>query len=243
MGALLVEDVERDRRAGAHRHVVRRALDQRVFEHAQHVQRDGRGRAHHAGAQAMRADDGRAFEHAGADALARHLQQAEMRNAADLDAGAVVLQRVLHPPFDGAIVAAFLHVDEVDDDQAGEVAQSELAGDLVRRLEVGAQRGVLDVVLAGRTPRVDVDGDQRLGLVDDDVAARLQRHLVGEHRVELRFDARLGEHRLAVAVGHDALDVGRHQQAHEVARFAEARLRRRRRSPRPPSSRGRGSPA
>ena len=124
-----------------------------------------------------------------------------MRNAADLDAGPVVLQRVLQAPFDGAIVAAFLHVDEVDDDQAGEIAQAQLAGDFVGGLEIGAQRGVLDIVLAGRAAGVDVDGDQRLGLVDDDVAARLQRHLVGEHRVELRFDAGLGEHRLRVAIG------------------------------------------
>ena len=197
MRALLVEDVERDGRAGAHRHVVRGALDQRVLEHAQHVQRDGGGRAHDAGAHAMRAHDGRAFEHAGADALARHFQQAEMRDAADLDARAVVLQRVLHAPLDRAIVAPLLHVDEVDDDEAGEVAQAKLAGDFVGRLEIGAQRRVLDIVLARRAARVDVDGDQRLGLVDDDVAARLQRHLVGEHRVELRLDAGLGEHRLA----------------------------------------------
>ena len=123
-----------------------------------------------------------------------------MRDAADLDAGAIVLQRVLDAALDRAVVALLLHVDEVDDDEAGEVAQAELPGDFVRRLEVGAERRVLDIVLAGRAARVDVDGDQRLGLVDDDVAARLQRHLIGEHRVELRLDAGLGEHRLRVAV-------------------------------------------
>jgi hypothetical protein len=34
---------------------------------------------------------------------------------------------------------ALLHVDEVDDDQAAEVAQAQLAGDLVGRLEVGVE--------------------------------------------------------------------------------------------------------
>ncbi len=57
-----------------------------------------------------------------------------MRDAADLDAGAVVLQRILQPPFDRAVVALLVHVDEVDDDQAGEVAQPQLARDLRRRL-------------------------------------------------------------------------------------------------------------
>ena len=152
------------------------ALDQRLLERAQDVQRDRRRRAHDAGAGAVRAGHRRDFQHAGADALARHLQQAERRDAADLDAGAVVLEAVLQLLLDRAVVALLLHVDEVDDDQAGEVAQAQLAGDLLGGFEVGLERRVLDVVLAGRAAGVDVDGDQRLGLVDDDVAAGLQRH-------------------------------------------------------------------
>jgi hypothetical protein len=38
---------------------------------------------------------------------------------------------------DRAVVAVLLHVDEVDDDQAGKVAQAQLAGDFLGRLEVG----------------------------------------------------------------------------------------------------------
>ena len=91
-----------------------------------------------------------------------------MRDAADLDARAVVLQRILEAPLDRAIVAGFLHVDEIDDDQAGEVAQAQLARDFVGRLEIGAQRRVLDIVLARRAAGIDVDRDQRFGLVDDD---------------------------------------------------------------------------
>src|SRR6185437_7860786 len=226
IGALLVEDVERDRGAGAHRDIVGRALDQGVLEHAQHMQRDRGGRPYDARALAVRADHGRAFENAGADALTRHFQEAEVRDAADLDAGAVVLQRVLDAPLDRAIVARFLHVDEVDHDEPGEVAQAQLARDLVGGLEIGAQRRVLDIVLPRRSPRVDVDRHQRFGLVDDDVAARFQRHLVGEHRVELRFDAGLGEHRRAVAIELHAVDVARHQEAHELPGLAIARLAR-----------------
>ena len=140
-----------------------------------------------------------------------------MRDPADLDARAVVLERVLHPPLDRAVVARLLHVDEVDDDQARQIAQTKLARDLVRGLQIGAERGVLDIVFARRAARVDVDRDQRLGLVDDDIAAGLQRDLIGEHRVELGLDARLGEHRLGVAIGHDRLDVIGHEQAHERA--------------------------
>ena len=44
------------------------------------------------------------------------------------------LQRVLQRALDGAVVALLVHVDEVDDDQAGEVAQPQLPRDFVGRL-------------------------------------------------------------------------------------------------------------
>jgi hypothetical protein len=95
-----------------------------------------------------------------------------MRDAADLDARAVVLQRILELALDRAVVALLLHVDEVDDDQAGEVAQAQLAGDssAASRLVWSA----VSSILCSRVERPEFTsiGDQRLGLVDDDVAAR-----------------------------------------------------------------------
>src|SRR5262245_43106768 len=101
-----------------------------------------------AGAAAMRAFVGRAFEHARADALARHLEQAEMRDAADLDPRAVVLEAFLEPALHRTVVAVFIHVDEVDHDETRKITQAELARDLFRGFEIGLERGVLDVVLA-----------------------------------------------------------------------------------------------
>ena len=112
----------------------------------------------------------------------RHLQQAEGGDAADLDAGAVGLELVLELLLDGGVVAPVLHVDEVDDDEAGEVAQAHLARGLLGGLHVGLERGVLDRGLAGGAAGVDVDGDQRLGDVDDDVAAGLELDGRVEHR-------------------------------------------------------------
>jgi len=48
--------------------------------------------------------------------------------------GAVVLEGFLQPALDRAIVALLVHVDVVDDDQAGEIAQAQLPGDLLGRL-------------------------------------------------------------------------------------------------------------
>jgi hypothetical protein len=54
------------------------------------------------------------------------------------------------PPLHGPLIAVLLHVDEIDHDQPGQVAQSKLTRDLLGRLEVGAERRLLDVALARR---------------------------------------------------------------------------------------------
>ena len=99
--------------------------------------------AAHAGA--ARADDVARFAERRTQALARHLQQAEARDAPDLDARAVLLHGIAQSVFDVALVLLRLHVDEVDDDQAAEVAQAQLARDFVRGFEVGVDRGGFDV--------------------------------------------------------------------------------------------------
>jgi hypothetical protein len=166
-----------------------------------------------------------------------------MRDPADLDAGAVVLQAILHPLFNRAVVAVFFHVDEVDDDQSGKVTQAQLAGHFFGCFQVGLQRRVLDRVFAGRAARVDIDGNQRLGLVDDDVATRFERHLRLQHPVELCFDARTREDRVQVAIGLNHLGVARHQHLHEVLRFAIAFLAGNNDFARCPCCRGHGSTA
>ena len=163
------------------------ALAAFFLDAAQHVDRGVFGAANVAGAAAMRAGDEAGFGQRRAQPLPAHFQQAEMADVADLDARAVVLQRVFHAPFDHRVMALGLHVDEVDDNQAGEVAQPQLARRFIGGLQVGAQRCFLNIPLARRTPRVHVDRDQRLGLVDDQITARTQLHDRLQHGVELRF--------------------------------------------------------
>ncbi len=140
--------------------------------------REGAGfhRAHAAGAGAVLADVGRTFQDAGTAALAADLHQAEGRDLAHLHAGAVVLESILQLLLDGPVVLRLIHVDEVDDDQAGQVAQAELARGFLGGLEVGLEGGGLDVPLTRGAAGVHVDGDQGLGLIDHQVAARAQGH-------------------------------------------------------------------
>jgi hypothetical protein len=60
------------------------------------------------------------------------------------------------------------HVDEVADDEPAQVAETELAADLVDGLDVGLVGVGLGVLGAAAAARVDVDGDEGLGLFDDE---------------------------------------------------------------------------
>ena len=83
-------------------------------------------------------------------------------------ASAVVFERVAKPVLDVPLIFRALHVDEVDDDEAAEVAQTQLARDFIGRFEIGIEGGGLDVAAFGGPGGIDVDRDQRLGVVDDD---------------------------------------------------------------------------
>ena len=99
-----------------------------------------------------------------------------------------------------------------------------MARGLLGRLEVGSQRRRLDVPLARGAARVDVDGHQGLGLVDDQVPTGLQWR---DRRIDLRqmiLDPMLDEQGRGLAVGLNLTSLGRHQHPHEVAGLAETRL-------------------
>ena len=224
VAALLVQQIGRDgqRHAGADDGA---ALLERFFlDHAQNGERQGFDVADAPLPQAARADFRGEVLEGGPQALARHFHQPEARDAADLHAGAVGLQRVAHLRLDGAVIASRHHVDEVDDDQPADVAQPQLPGDFLGGFEIGVEGGFLDVGALGRPGGVDVDGNQRFGGVDDDAAARVQLHFVLEGGLDLAFDLEAVEqgHRLVVEL--DALLVLRHHRVDELVRLVEGVL-------------------
>src|SRR5829696_5527700 len=130
---------------------------------------------------------GEVGQQAFADALARHLHQAEIGDVEDLRARLVAGERVTEGVDDLAAVLADLHVNEVDHDDAADVAEAKLAGDLLCRLEIVVEDGRLEVrvrrtdVLA----RVHVDHGERFGVFDDQRAAGRQPDLAVERLVQL----------------------------------------------------------
>jgi hypothetical protein len=76
-------------------------------------------------------------------------------------------------------------------------------------LEIGLEDGLLEVALADVAARVHVDRRERLALVDDQVAARLEPDLLAEVLVDAPFEALLVEQRHACRRrGRGAASVG-----------------------------------
>ncbi len=215
--ALLVQQVIGDLHRGLDQHLPGVLLHRMLFGDADDRQRQRLDAAHAAVAVAARADDLAGFTQARAQALAAHFQQAEARDAADLDARAVVLQRVGQAVLDLTLVLVGGHVDEIDDHQAAQVAQAQLAGHFLGRFQVGLERGVLDVAALGGARGVDVDGGQRFGLVDHDRAARRQAHVALVGAFDLRFDLEAVEQRDVVLVMLELAQGLRHHLLHELA--------------------------
>src|SRR5205085_4758730 len=111
------------------------------------------------------------------DALARHLDQPELGDVEDLRLGLVAGEGLAERPDHLVAVLADLHVDEVDDDDAADVAQAQLAGDLVGRLHVVLEDRLLEARAAHVLAGVDVDDGERLGALDHERAARREPDL------------------------------------------------------------------
>ena len=138
-----------------------------------------------------------------ARALARHLHQAQLGDLEDVAPHLVLLEGGIERVHDVLLVSRIHHVDEVDDDDAPDVAESQLIDDLPSGLEVGREDGFLMVVFSDVPSGVHVDRRQGLSLVDDDVATGLEPHSPLEGAADGLLDAVLIEERLRCVVQLD----------------------------------------
>ena len=148
------------------------------------------------------------------DSLAVDLEQSVGADPADAEARLVGLHRVLHRLLDLAPVARAPHVDEIDDDQAADVAQPELPADFRRGLDVRADGGLLLTRALLGASRVHVDGREGFGRVDHDRAARGQVGAPFEDVLDLRFQVVDREQRPAAGVAVEGRLAARHEGAH-----------------------------
>ena len=125
------------------------------------------------------------------------------------------MQGVAQTVFNFALVLGCFHVDKVDHHQAAKVAQTQLARDFIGGFTVGAQCGFFDVVALGGARRIDVDGYQSFSVVDDDCAARWQRHIAPIGGFDLVLNLETREQRHVILIELDLVHIARHDGGHE----------------------------
>src|SRR6266852_386858 len=141
-------------------------------------------------------------------ALARDADQAEFVEGQRLGWGFVLLEGLLQRHKNFFAVAALLHVDEVDHDDAAEVAEANLTDDFLHGFEVGFDDGVLEArgALADEFAGVDVDGHEGFGWVVEVLAPGLRPGFGAQRFVQLVLDAELLEDRRFLGVELDLVD-------------------------------------
>ena len=121
--ALLVQDVERHFRRQQEAQHLGLAANPGLLGEPERLQRAGFGRAHRAQALAGGADLRAELLQARPEPLPRELHQPEHADLAELDPRPVDLQGVPETALDRALVAVLRHVDEVDDDEPGQIPE------------------------------------------------------------------------------------------------------------------------
>src|SRR5512146_2943838 len=191
-------------------HVVATAAAGLAMDSAQDLGGERRHGLDHASALAVRTGVGQQLLEALASALAGHLDQPEFGNLERRGARLVAPLRLAQRVADLLAIGLARHVDEVDDDDPADVAQAQLLDHFLDRLEVGPQHGLVLVGLADEAPGVDVDRGERFGLVENQVAARLEPDLAVERALDLRLDLEVIENRLGALVHRQARAQSRH---------------------------------
>ena len=224
MFALLVHQIVRNCDWCTNQDLFRAAANTLFFQLAKNGERNVVVRTQQTGAMTMRAWLGGRFDHTRTQTLAAHFQKTKARNATDLNTGTIGFQFVLQTFFNSRVVLALIHIDEVDNNQTGQIAQTQLASNLFGRFKVGLERGFLDRAFFGRFARVHIDRNKCFSHADHNVAARFQLNGRIEHCTKIAFHLIAGEKRQSLLVVLHVLCVGRHDHLHEVLGHAVSTL-------------------
>ncbi|MNO90501.1 hypothetical protein D3C76_820230 [compost metagenome] len=120
-----------------------------------------------------------------------------------------------------ALMLFIFHVDEVDDDDAADVAQAQLPGNGGSGFKVGLEDSFFKVAMADEGTGVDVDGGHCLSGVDHQIATGLERHLALQGTLNLVFDTVQVKDRPLARVMLEPIGNLRHQFADELRGFLE----------------------
>src|SRR3990172_5195628 len=173
---------------GADLKVRRLTLDHQPLRLPQNLMGDGGDGPEQAGSPAVGTAHAEGADETLLDPLAGHLDQAQFREESDVGGRAVGSEALLEFGDHPVPVILPRHVDEVDDDNPPQVPEAHLTGNLARRFQIRLEDGLFEVVFADVAPGVDIDRDQRLGLLDDEIPPRFQPDLGPQGLFDLALD-------------------------------------------------------
>ena len=124
-----------------------------------------------------------------ARAFPGHLDQAQLGESVYGYARAISGERFPEFGEDGVLVFLAVHVDEVNNDDAAEIAQSQLPRDGLGSFEIGFENSVIETSPRHKCTGIYIDGDQRLGLVDNDVSTGFQIYAAFQTTFDFILDA------------------------------------------------------
>ena len=122
-------------------------------------------------------------------ALSRHFDKPELSEVTNRHAGTVRGNGTAKFRQHRLAMLVASHVDKVDDDDATEIAQTELPRDNLSRLQIGFKDRIAEVSFPDEPPRIDVNGRHGFRLIEDEIAAAFQIHTTLESASDFLFNA------------------------------------------------------
>ena len=146
-----------------------------------------------------------------------HLHEAQFGNPENVRSRLVPRDGFLEGFAHGLSIGSFFHVDQVDDDDAADIAESKLVDADSRCLKIGFQDRLFVILLAYKAPGVHIDGREGFGLIEDQVATRFQPNPTLETPTDLGLESETVEDRLGAVVElHARREFGLQDAAHEL---------------------------
>ena len=149
-------------------------------------------------------------------ALACHFDQTQLCKPVDRHAGTIARQRFAELVEHGVAMLFAIHVDKIDDNDAAQIAQSQLARDDLRRFKIGFEYGVVKTAHADKTAGVHIHRGQRFGLVDDQIPARFKTYPPCQRLLDFSLNTVKIKQRPLTLIAVDALGAGGRVVAREL---------------------------
>ena len=134
------------------------------------------------------------YIHSRTHTLTRDLHESELTERQDIVASTVFLHVLAHALIEQLSVFCQCHIDEIDDDDAAHISQSQLTSQLIGSTEVGLQCiGFLSVFFLNACTAVDIHHVHCFGMLDDEVGASFVVDGASEARFQLLGDVEVVE--------------------------------------------------